>query len=110
VLKKVFLFIILLCGVALAQTDAAVVPRTFEYSTLVLDYDFPQFFWVGEFGIIGPYKSLLDLSQVITGATATFDDEALTMILNHAGSYNWEVVTVLESGNRFRFVLKRSFE
>jgi hypothetical protein len=109
-LKKVFLISILFWSFALAQSDAEVIPRTFEYSTLVLDYDVPQFFWVGEFGIIGPYKRLLDLSQVITGDVATFDDEALTMILNHAGSYNWEVITVLETGNRFRFILKRSFE
>jgi hypothetical protein len=93
-------------GLGLAQTAANVDPRTFEYSTLVLDYESQQFFWVGNFGIIGPSPSLLDLGQ----DKATFEDEALNQILNHAGSYNWEVITVLENGTRFRFILKRSFE
>ncbi len=107
---KRLLLVFLFCSIGLAQTSGNVDPRTFEYSTLVLDYESQQFFWVGNFGIIGPSPSLMDLGQVITGDMATFEDEALTQILNHAGSHNWEVITVLENGSRFRFILKRSFE
>ena len=108
-MKRLLLGLLLL-SVSLAQTSSNVDPRTFEYSTLVLDYESQQFFWVGDFGIIGPSPSLMDLGQVITGNVATFEDEALNQILNHAGSHNWEVITVLENGSRFRFILKRSFE
>jgi hypothetical protein len=111
-LKTSFIWFFLLLSVGLAQTTdrGDILPRTFEYSTLVLDYETQQFFWVGDFGIIGPYTALIDLGQVITGDSASFEDEALSQILNHAGSHSWEVITVLESGSRFRFILKRSFE
>ncbi len=110
-MKKLFLLSLFFISIGLAQTtERDVDPRTFEYSTLVLDYESQQFFWVGNFGIIGPHDNLVDLGQVITGKVASFEDEALNQILNHAGSYNWEVITVLESASRFRFILKRSFE
>jgi hypothetical protein len=110
-LKKLFILALLLISISFAQVAKPNVdPRTFEYSTLVLDYESQQFYWVDDTGIVGPYTTLIDLGQVITGDLATFEDEALNQILNHAGSYNWELVTVLDSDKRFRFVLKRSFE
>ena len=110
-MKKLFILTLLFIGISFAQVAKPNVdPRIFEYSTLVLDYESQQFYWVDNTGMIGPYTTLIDLGQVITGDITTFEDQALNQILNHAGSYNWELVTVLESEKRFRFMLKRSFE
>jgi hypothetical protein len=110
-LKTLLVLVLVALSFSFAQVAKPVVDsRTFEYSTLVLDYESQQFYWVDKSGMVGPYTNLIDLGQVITGDLATFEDQALNQILNHAGAYNWELVTVLESDKRFRFMLKRTFE